>query len=120
YDSRFFVRQQYLDLLNREPGSEEWDNLTAFIDGCKGESGCLLDHRLQTASRLLQSTEFRETSYFILGLYNTSFGRMPKYVEWARDIKQLSTNGREAKAAFAKEWITKADFLDRYPMALTN
>jgi len=41
----FFVRQQYLDLLKREPDPEGQTNLAASIKSCKEEVTCLQDHR---------------------------------------------------------------------------
>ena len=119
-DAHFFVRQQYLDMFNREPDSAEWDRLAGFIGGCKGEPSCLLEHRIQAALGFLHLPELQEKSYFIYRLYKTAFGRMPKYIEWARDMDQFTKNGAENKLAFASEWIARAEFLDRYPDGLTN
>lgn len=57
---------------------------------------------------------------FFYRLYKTTFGLMPKYIEWVRDINQLSTNSPEAKLSFAKEWVARAEFLAQYPHELTN
>jgi hypothetical protein len=119
-DTRFFVRQQYLDLLHREPDSTEWDNLVASIDGCNGEPSCLLDRRLQAALDLVHSPEFNDNSYFVYSLYKTGFGRPPKYSEWARDIKRVRTNGEETKLPVAEALVSVTEFLDHYPSSMAN
>jgi len=118
--SYFFIRQQYLDIVNREPEPTEWERLAGFISGCKGEPVCVLDHRIQAALGFFHLPELQEKSYFVYRLYKVAFGRMPKYIDWARDMDQFTQNGRQNKLAFAKDWMARAEFLDRYPDGFSN
>ena len=118
--THFFVLQQYLDLLKREPDPAGQNNLAALINGCNGEANCVMDRRIRGALGFFHLPEFQETSYFICLSYRMALARMPKYVEWAHDINQVSTNGTEGKLPFAKELVAKTEFLDRYPEGLTN
>jgi hypothetical protein len=118
-DARFFVRQQYLDLLGREPDPTGRDNFTAFINECNDEPGCLTQRRVRGDVGFFHSREFHETSYFVYRIYKTALGRMPKYAEWAHDVDRLAIH-EGAQSPFAKEWVTGKDFLARYPERLTS
>ena len=119
-ETNFFVRQQFLDLLNREPDPAGRDNLVAFINSCNGEPNCLPGSSHSRRRGFAHLPEFQETSYFIYRLYKTAFGRMPKYVEWERDINRFSTDGIKTKLPFANEFSGRAGFLDHLPAGITN
>ncbi|HEX8707273.1 MAG TPA: DUF4214 domain-containing protein [Pyrinomonadaceae bacterium] len=118
-DTRFFVRQQYLDLLNREPGHSERDKVEASLNSCRGEAGCLLERRILSALDIFHSGEFQATTYFVYRLYKTAFGRLPKYTEWADDLIRLRADSAGNSLAFAQGWARRAEFLERYPAGLT-
>jgi uncharacterized protein DUF4214 len=119
-DSQFFIRQQYLDILNREPASSEVDKFADFVSGCNGEPGCVSERRISSALDLFRSSEFQETSGFVYRLYKTALGRSPAYVEWSRETGQLSRNRAEAKLSFVVEWLRRADLVKEYPDTLRN
>jgi Domain of unknown function (DUF4214) len=115
----FFVRQQYLDVLKREPAPADQSNLATSIKSCKEEVTCLQDHRAAAALTVFHSREFQDAGYFLFRLYKTAFQRMPKYLEWERDIGQVN-KGAEGKLTLAKELVAGKEFIDRYPERLTN
>ena len=119
-DTQFFIRQQYLDVLNREPVSKEVDKFASAINGCNGEPGCVLERRLGTALELFRSSEFQESSGFLYRLYRTALGRSPTFAEWSREINQLTKNRAETKPTFVGEWLKRADLLNEYPDTLGN
>jgi Tol biopolymer transport system component len=62
----YFVRQQYVDFLNREPdasGSQFWTN---EIVSCNGNAACIDIKRQNVSAAFYLSTEFQETGYFLL------------------------------------------------------
>jgi hypothetical protein len=70
----FFVRQQYLDFLNRESdpaGLEFWVN---NIAACGTDEGCREVRRIDTSAAFFLSIEFRETGYLAERLYKVAFG----------------------------------------------
>lgn len=63
-DTRFYVRQLYLDILRREPDQYGWDGWTAHIDHCApGDTACTQYYRTSAAKGIFESDEFR---YYIL------------------------------------------------------
>jgi Tol biopolymer transport system component len=62
----YFVRQQYVDFLNREPdasGSQFWTN---EITSCNGNAAYIDLKRQNVSAAFYLSTEFQETDYFLL------------------------------------------------------
>jgi CubicO group peptidase (beta-lactamase class C family) len=73
----FFVRQHYLDFLNREPdsaGLEFWIN---NIEACGVDATCRLAKRINTSAAYFLSTEFQETGYLVERLYKAAYGDAP-------------------------------------------
>jgi uncharacterized protein DUF4214 len=112
-----FLRQQYLDVLNREPNSREGEQLAARTSDCKGETDCVLNQVIAEDLKLLHSKEFQDSAGFIFNLYRITFDRAPSYEEWERDRKRLGVVGAHS---FAEEWVARPEFLTRYPRLLSN
>lgn len=55
--SRFFVRQQYLDILHREPDAGGWDAWTSVVTRCAFDNTCRYNMRIVTARGFLESPE---------------------------------------------------------------
>ena len=73
----FFVRQQYLDFLNREPdasGLQFWSN---NINGCSPQPGCIDVQRINTSAAFFLSIEFQDTGYLVYRMYKAAYGDAP-------------------------------------------
>jgi hypothetical protein len=73
-DARFFVRQHYLDFLNREPdasGLAFWANQ---ITSCGTNQACIEVRRVNVSAAFFRSIEFQETGYLVERLYKTAYG----------------------------------------------
>ena len=116
----FFVRQHYIDFLNREPdpaGFSAWVHRIEFC-GQQGEPPPPCD-RVEVSSAFFRSAEFRERGYFVYKFYAASLGRFPRYAEFIPDLARVSgfqtAEEQEAnKQAFAQEFTTRAEFANRY------
>jgi Calx-beta domain/Domain of unknown function (DUF4214) len=116
----FFVRQHYIDFLNREPDPAGFSAWVHRIDFCgqPGEPPPPCD-RVEVSSAFFRSPEFRERGYFVYKFYAASLGRFPKYAEFIPDLAKVSgfqtPEEQEAnKQAFAQEFITRAEFVNKY------
>ncbi|HEX8144756.1 MAG TPA: tandem-95 repeat protein [Pyrinomonadaceae bacterium] len=120
-DSReFFIRQLYLDTLNREPepsGLAAWLNR---LNTCPqpGETIQNCDE-VEVASAFFRSPEFFARSYFIFKVYEVALGRQPQYAEYQRDVRRvtgfLTNEELEArKQQFVLEFTQRQEFRDRY------
>ena len=137
-NSAFFVRQQYLDFLNREPdpaGLAFWVN---NIDSCGLDSVCLPRKRIDTSAAFFLSIEFQRTGQLAYLTHRASFGSSASgspapvlYGQFMRDTQALQRNfvvgqpGADAqleanKVAFFNEFVTRPEFVAKYPSTLTN
>jgi hypothetical protein len=136
--SPFFVRQHYLDFLNREPdapGLVFWVN---NIDTCGVDVGCREVKRIDTSASFFLSLEFQKTGLLAYTTHRAAFGTSASgspapilYGNFMRDTQALQTNlvfgqpGFDAqleanKVAYFDEFVTRPEFVAKYPAALTN
>ena len=73
-DTRTFVRQQYLDFLNRAPDPEGFDHWSNEIAQCGADAACTQFRRANTSGAFFLSIEFRDTGYFVYRLHKAAFG----------------------------------------------
>ncbi len=84
-DPKIFIRQQYLDILRREPdesGLQTW--LEKLNNSRPGRLNQELG-RVSVSFAILDSPEFRDRGYFVLRLYLATLGRPPLREEFVRD-----------------------------------
>jgi subtilisin family serine protease len=118
----FFVRQNYIDFLGREPDSfgQGWQSM---LNTCA--SGDISCDRIEVSSRFFRSAEFQERGYFVYRFYSASFGRKPNYEEFIPDVAKVSGFLTEAekeanKVAFVDEFMQRTEFRNKYDSTLNN
>jgi hypothetical protein len=110
-DVQFFVRQQYLDFLNREPDplSAEW---VRSINGCASDDPAC--DRIHVSEAFFKSDEFGNRGYFVWRFYPISFanvpgvdppgaGHKPEFQEFIPDLQNVSGFLTVAELEAAKE-----------------
>jgi N-acetylneuraminic acid mutarotase len=113
----FFVRQQYLDFLNREPDPAGYVAWQTVLSNCaQGDTSC---DRIHVSSSFFRSPEFQGRGYFIYRFYPVSFGRKPDYDEFTPDLAKVSgflsdTELEAAKVAFIAEFMSRPAFVATY------
>jgi hypothetical protein len=73
-DARFFVRQHYLDFLNREPDTDGLNHWAGQITSCGSNQGCITNAKVNVSAAFFLSIEFQETGYLVYRTYKTAFG----------------------------------------------
>ena len=74
----FFVRQQYVDFLSREPDPGGFAAWQAVINNCPAnDTTC---DRIHVSSAFFRSAEFQGRGYFIYRFYPVAFGRKTDFV----------------------------------------
>lgn len=137
-DTSFFVRQHYLDFLNREPdpaGFAFWINT---IDSCGVDATCRDLRRINASAAFFLSIEFQQTGLLAYLTHRTAFGSSASgspapvlYGNFENDVQALQKNfvvgqpGADAqleasKVAYFNNFVTKPDFVFKYPATLTN
>ncbi|HXD30841.1 MAG TPA: DUF4214 domain-containing protein [Pyrinomonadaceae bacterium] len=114
--SEFFVRQQYLDFLGREPEAGGFRYWNEQLGDCRGDASCLRGRRIDVSAAFFESAEFRDTGSFVYRLYRGALGRQLRYDEFAADRAQVVGGpGLEAsKAAFANAFVQRSEFAAKY------
>ncbi|HEY0005802.1 MAG TPA: Calx-beta domain-containing protein, partial [Pyrinomonadaceae bacterium] len=80
-DVHFFVRQHYMDFLNRdgdEGGLAYWESQ---INKCGTDVACLRRQRIAVSAAFFMETEFQQTGSFVYRFYKASYGRQPTFAE---------------------------------------
>jgi cytochrome c peroxidase len=121
-DPQFFVRQHYIDFLNREPDPQGLSDWIAILNNCpQGSSAC---DRIEVSSGFFRSPEFRERGYFPYRFYSVALGRKPNFSEFMPDLARVSgfltdTEKEQARQAFIQDFMSRAEFTSIYD-PLTN
>jgi hypothetical protein len=69
----YFVRQQYVDFLNREPDASGLAFWTNEIAQCGSNTQCIEIKRINVSAAFYLSIEFQETGYLVERLYRTAY-----------------------------------------------
>jgi Matrixin/Carboxypeptidase regulatory-like domain len=119
-DSRFFVNQHYRDFLGREPTQARADKWIDELGNCGPDTDCARGRRLDVSAGFVED-EFLETWSFIYRVYKAALGRRPTLSEFNSDRLLIATDpaAREnSRAAFAKAFVVRQEFLKKYATSL--
>jgi hypothetical protein len=137
-DAKFFVRQHYLDFLNREPDQGGWDFWTNTISSCGADAACNEVNRINVSAAYFLSKEFQSTGYLAYLTHRSAFGpnagSSPApvlYNTFMHDMQELGKGyvdlqpGADAvleanKVAYFNEFVNRPEFVAKYPLILSN
>ena len=120
-NAQFFVNEQYLDFLDRDPDAGGLAYWTNEITKCGADTQCINRRRVEVSAAFFIEQEFQQTGSFVYRIYKASFGRQPTYSEFMPD-RNLVVGGANldaARQAFANDWVQRAAFLQAYPTNLS-
>jgi hypothetical protein len=145
-DPQNFVRQHYLDFLNREPdasGLAFWIN---EITSCGTDPQCIEVKRINVSAAFFLSIEFQQTGYLVERIYKASYGdgngtstlggthqlpvpimRLNEFLPDTREISQgviVGQTGWETvlennKQAFTSEFVSRSRLTSAYATTLS-
>jgi subtilisin family serine protease len=143
----FFVRQQYLDFLSREPDPSGLAFWTNNIDNCSPQPACIETQRVNTSAAFFLSIEFQDTGYLVERMYKAAYGssngtsalggahtisvpviRFNEFLPDTQEIGQGVIVGQgnwqlqleNNKQAFAEEFVQRTRFTTAFPASLTS
>ncbi|HEY8224192.1 MAG TPA: TIGR03118 family protein, partial [Pyrinomonadaceae bacterium] len=139
-DSTFFVRQHYLDFLNREPDSSGLAFWVNQIESCGADAACREVRRINVSAAFFLSIEFQRTGLLAYLTHRAAFGTLTGsvssvvpvlYGTFERDTQALQKDfifgqaGSDAqleanKVAYFNDFVTRPEFVTKYPSTLTN
>jgi hypothetical protein len=132
----FFVRQHYLDFLNREPDEAGFNFWSRGILACGNDAPCAEATRVNTSAAFFLSIEFQQTGYEVYRLYKAAYGNLPgapvpvRFNELLPDTREISrgvivnqTGWQQVlennQQAFIAEFVRRARFNAAYPATMT-
>jgi glucose/arabinose dehydrogenase len=119
--SDFFVRQHYLDFLNREPDADGLNFWVQGIESCGADAGCREVKRIDTSAAFFFSIEFQQTGYLVYLLHKAAFGNVPgtpvpiRLDPFLRDTQEIGRGVVVGMAGWeAKLEVSKRDFVNAF------
>jgi hypothetical protein len=114
--AEYFVRQQYVDILGREPDEGGFNYWSNEILSCGGDASCTDRRRREVAASFFIAEEFQDTGSFIYDVYKGTLGRKPVFNEYSADRKQVvgGSTLTAQKAAFANNFVQRTEFVQKY------
>jgi hypothetical protein len=145
--AEFFVRQHYLDFLNREPDAAGLAFWGGQITDCGTDAACIDIKRINVSAAFYLSIEFQETGYLVERIYKSAYGdadgtsviggtahaiKVPivKFIEFLADTQQIGKDVlvgvgdwqqqlENNKVAFTQDFVTRPGFVAAYPTTMT-
>jgi hypothetical protein len=146
HDQGFFVRQHYLDFLNREPDQSGWGFWTNQITSCGDNLQCTEVRRVDVSASFFLSIEFQNNGYLVERFYKVAYGTangnstfggahqlavpVVRFNEFLQDTQRIGQGvtvlepGWEQalannKQAYALEFVQTARFMAAFPTNMT-
>jgi uncharacterized protein (TIGR03118 family) len=130
-NAQFFVRQQYLDFLNREPDLAGLNFWTNEITSCGANPQCIEVKRINVSAAFFLSIEFQKTGYLAVMTNKAAFGTTPHppgpgyYGQFQKETQQLQKDlvfgapGFDAqleanKQAYFNDFVNRPDFIFKF------
>jgi hypothetical protein len=115
----YFVRQQYLDFLGREPDNQGLLYWTSELDKCGTDADCLSQRRIGIAAAFFMEEEHQQTGSFVYRLYKGALGRQLSYDEFSADRQKVvgGDDLESSKVAFADTFVARPEFKEKYSQA---
>ena len=135
-DAQFFVRQHYLDFLNREPDSNGLAFWANQITSCGSNQPCIENKRVNVSAAFFLSIEFQETGYLVYRIYKAAYGNISgapvplRFSEFLPDTQQIGqgvvvgegdwqTKLANNKQAFLAAFVARSRFTTALPTSMT-
>ncbi len=136
-DPDFFVRQHYLDFLNRTADSSGLAVRVNQITSCNGNAQCVDLARQNVSAGFFLSREFQQTGYYVIKLQRVAFGKFSNdptkrlsFSQWLTDAQAVGAGfidgqpGADAvldqnQTTYARSVAGSAAFITTYPTTLS-
>jgi hypothetical protein len=112
----YFVRQHYLDFLNREPDNEGYNFWSNQIIECGNDSTCMERRTINVSAAFFLSIEFQETGSYIYRLYEGALGRQLSFAEFSQDRQQIISGEalERTRERYVEQFVESPEFVSKY------
>jgi len=119
-NAQFFVNQQYLDFLNREPDSGGLAYWTNEITKCGNNTTCTNNRRAGVSAAFFVEAEFQQSGSFVYRIHKGGLGRQPTYSEFTLDRSKVVGGLEVDKTALLGNFVQRQEFRLVYPDTMTK
>jgi hypothetical protein len=123
--SAFFVRQHYLDFLNRDPDADGLAFWTGEIESCGANQPCREVKRINVSAAFFLSIEFQETGFLTYLTNKAALGMRPTFAQFELEVQRLQRDfvfgqpGAPAqleanKRVYFDEFVTRPEFTSKF------
>jgi CSLREA domain-containing protein len=139
----YFVRQQYLDFLVREPDEGGFAYWAAQLTQCGTDGLCLRSKRLDVSNAFFYELEYQQTGSYVYRLYRVAYGNnqpfpnpgpdsqpsdpikaahLPSYAVFSADRARVvgGTSLAQSQLDLANQFVARPEFLNKYPSSLAT
>jgi hypothetical protein len=134
--TEYFVRQQYLDFLGREPDESGFNFWVTNVESCGSNPACREAKRIDTSAAFFLSIEFQQTGFLVYRAYEAAYGDLngapvpltlreftPDAQKISKDIVVLQSGWQQKldanKQAFMNDFVQRPRFTAAYPTSMT-
>jgi hypothetical protein len=112
----YFVRQHYLDFLNREPDQDGYNFWSNQIIECGNNQECMERRTINVSAAFFISGEFQETGSYIYRLYKGVLGRQLSFGEFSQDRQQLISGEalERTRETYVEQFVERPEFVQKY------
>lgn len=135
-DPATFVRQHYVDFLNRQPDASGYSFWQREITNCGTNAACIDVKRVNVSAAFFVSIEFQQTGFLVYRTYKAAYGNISgapvpvRFSELLADMQQIGQNvivgqtGWEAvlennKQTYFAQFVQRARFIAAFNTSLT-
>jgi hypothetical protein len=119
-ESSFFVRQNYLDFLNRNPDAAGLNYWTGQITSCNVNTLCISSRRIDVSAAFFFAQEFQNRDFFVYRVRKASYGQLPTVTQFAQDRSGIGTGSPADMRTFTEAFVQNGEFLGVYPLSLNG
>jgi subtilisin family serine protease len=114
--NEYFVRQQYVDLLGREPDEGGFNYWSDQLNACGADANCIRARHISVGAAFFVEQEFQQSGAFIYDVYSGTLGRRPSFAEYSTDRRQVvgGPNLEAEKTGYANSFVERAEFITKY------
>ncbi len=134
--TEYFVRQQYLDFLGREPDESGFNFWVNNIESCGTDLRCREVKRIDTSAAFFLSIEFQQTGFLVYRAYEAAYGDLdsapvpltlreftPDTRALGKDVVVLQNGWQQKleinKQALMTDFVQRPRFTAAYPTSMS-
>ncbi len=119
-EASYFVRENYLDFLTRNPDTPGLNFWTDRLVSCGVNTTCISSRRIDVSAAFFFAQEFQNRDFFVYRVRKASFGQLPTVTQFTQDRSLIATGSAADMRSFTEAFVQNGEFLGVYPVTLNG